>query len=650
MGLLAPWFLAGIAAVGLPIYLHLLRQHKTTPRPFSSLMFFERRVQSSIKHRRLKYRVLLALRALFFAMLALAFARPVIQSASVASAHNGRVLALLIDDSFSMRQGNRLDRAKQDALQVVQGLRTADRAQVIAFGGPTRLLTNLTGDRAALQSAIQSIQPGDGASSYAEVARSIRSLSQSSKSPVIAHLFTDLQKSSTPANFADLRLPEGTQLIPHPAADGPIPNFAVENVLAPRRLFNPKSGRVQATIVSYSDKDTPKQATLLLNNRLIETKSVTVPAGGRATVDFTGLDAPFGLNRGEVRINAGDNFPQDDHFFFAIERSDPAPALFLHDAADTRSPIYFQTALAAANQPAFTLTTSTYAQAANTALDRFAFVILSDPGVQPGLDEAIKKYVDHGGSVLYLLGRRARGVTRDSYASVTQVDGTHPALQNVTRWDGVRFFRTAELQPGTARVLLRLDDGSPLLIEQPRGEGRVMTFASGLDNIDNDAPVHPLFVPFVQQLTGYLGRVETATGNYTAGAFYDLRPADTKSDSPIEVTGPGGERVLSLGESTRVRSLPLEHQGFYDIRRQNGRHELAAVNPDRRESDFAMLSPDKLSLWVNTGASTQTGDNGNGSSQQKNELWWWVLLAALALAIAESILGNRHLDRKEGTA
>ena len=61
MGLLAPWFLAGAAALGLPIYLHMLRRHKNTPHPFSSLMFFERRTQSSIKHRRLRYLLLLSL-------------------------------------------------------------------------------------------------------------------------------------------------------------------------------------------------------------------------------------------------------------------------------------------------------------------------------------------------------------------------------------------------------------------------------------------------------------------------------------------------------------------------------------------------------------------------------------------------------------
>ncbi len=650
MGFLAPWFLVGAVALGLPVYLHLLRQHKTTPRPFSSLMFFERRVQSSIKHRRLKYRVLFALRALLFALIVLAFARPVIESTGIASAHNGRVLALLLDDSFSMRQGDRFAHAKQDAINVVNGMHAADRAQVIAFGGPTRLLTNLTSDRTALQSAIQSLAPGDGASSYAEVARSVRSLAQSSKSPVEAHLFSDMQKTSAPGNFADLQLPQGTQLVPHPDADRSIPNFAVENVIAPRRVFIPKSGRVQATIVSYSDKDAVRQATLVLNNHLAETKSVPIAAGGRATVDFTGLDAPFGLNRGEVRIDSADSFPEDDHFYFAVERSDPAPALFVHDPGDTRSALYFQTALSSSNQPAFTLTTTTYAQAASTSLDRFAFVVLSDPGYPPGFEDAVRKYVNHGGSALILLGRHANGPSRQGgYASVSQVDATHPALHIASRWDGIRFFRTASIQPGAARVLLRLDDGNPLLIEQPQGEGRSMIFASSLDNLDNDLPVHPLFVPFIQQLTDYLGRVESATGNYTAGAFYDLRSSATQAEAPIEVTGPHGERVLSLSESTRARTLPLEQRGFYDIRRQNGRHELAAVNPDRRESDFTILPADTLALWKNTGNDTRVAGTGGEATQQKNELWWWVLLCALALAIAESVLGNRHLEVKEGT-
>ena len=72
MGFFTPWFLAGAMAVGLPVWLHLLKKHKTTPLPFSSLMFFERRTQSSIKHRRLRYLVLFAMRTLLILLVVLA--------------------------------------------------------------------------------------------------------------------------------------------------------------------------------------------------------------------------------------------------------------------------------------------------------------------------------------------------------------------------------------------------------------------------------------------------------------------------------------------------------------------------------------------------------------------------------------------------
>ena len=63
---------------GVPLYLHLLRQHTTDPRPFSSLMFFEQRTQSSIRHRRLRYLVLLSLRLALLLFVVLAFANPFI--------------------------------------------------------------------------------------------------------------------------------------------------------------------------------------------------------------------------------------------------------------------------------------------------------------------------------------------------------------------------------------------------------------------------------------------------------------------------------------------------------------------------------------------------------------------------------------------
>src|SRR6266480_3140065 len=112
MGFLTPWFLAGGLALGLPVWLHLLRKHKTTPLPFGSLMFFEKRTQSSIKHRRLRYLLLFAARMLVL-LLVLAFAHPYVRQQVLASKRAGEVTVLAIDNSLSMRAANRLDQAKQ---------------------------------------------------------------------------------------------------------------------------------------------------------------------------------------------------------------------------------------------------------------------------------------------------------------------------------------------------------------------------------------------------------------------------------------------------------------------------------------------------------------------------------------------------------
>ncbi len=78
MGLFAPWFLAALAGVTLPLYLHLLKKLKSTAKPVPSLMFFEARTQASTRHRRLRYLLLLSLRLLWLVLLILAFANPFI--------------------------------------------------------------------------------------------------------------------------------------------------------------------------------------------------------------------------------------------------------------------------------------------------------------------------------------------------------------------------------------------------------------------------------------------------------------------------------------------------------------------------------------------------------------------------------------------
>src|ERR1035441_5229640 len=300
MGFFTPWFLAGALAVGLPVWLHLLKKHKTTPLPFSSLMFFERRIQSSIKHKRLRYLVLFAMRTALVLLIALAFAHPYIRQAVAPASRTGEVTVLAVDNSLSMRAGNRLDQAKQMARRMVAGLRAGQRAQVLAFGARVQAMSEVTDDHAPLNAGIDAIEASDARPSFAELARSLRSIAQSIHLPLAVHLYSDMQQTGMPANFNDLRLNAAVRLEPHPLETKEAPNFAVENVVAPRRVYDNRKSRVLATIASFGAPKATRSVSLALNHRVTETKTVEVPENGRATVEFLSLEVPYGRNRGEV--------------------------------------------------------------------------------------------------------------------------------------------------------------------------------------------------------------------------------------------------------------------------------------------------------------------------------------------------------------
>jgi len=671
LGFLAPWFIGGLALLGLPVYVHLLRQYKQKPIPFSSLMFFERRTQSSIKHRRLKYLLLFSLRCLFVALLALAFARPYMHSTTIARANTGRTMIFAVDNSFSMNQDDRFANAKKGALAEINAMHADDRGQVVSFGGASKLLTDMTQDKQSLRAAVNGLEPGEDTSSYAELSRVLRSTSESLKTDIVAHVFTDDQKSSLPAAFSDLKLDDGTKLEIHSVASEPIPNWAVENVEAPRRVFDTKKVRTVATIAGYGTVDAVRKVTLLANGKPLETKQIKVPANGRAAVEFLTLDAPYGLTRCEVEVDSADAFPQDDHWLFSVERADPKPALLVHGDTDSASPLYFKTALESSSEPAFNLESLPSNQVSNVNVPKYAFVILSDPGPLPDrFENALEKYVQAGGSVLITLGKNAtpgRHVPvadlqimglhtvvpqHESTMTVASVDASYPAFARAQNWGGVEFFQAAKLQlPQAApdiRVAATLSDGTPLFIDKQIGSGHVLIFTSAIDNIASNLPVEPVWLPFLDQTTHEMGGIGTGPGTYKVGAYVELRTVREKG-VPVEIVGPGEKRLLSLAESTKAQTFQFPSQGFFDIRRANGREELAAVNADRRESDFALIPPETLQLWKNTGIASTSGQSSGSTSaanqrDDKAELWWWVLAILAVLAVAESVLGNRQMS------
>src|SRR5258708_34898600 len=235
MGLFAPWFLAGLVGLALPLYPHLLKRKPKKPREVSSLMFYESRTQASTRHRRLRYFLLLSLRMLLLLLLILAFANPFVNR-DAATLASSRLVLLVVDNSFSMRAGTRLADAKAAAMIVLAG-KGAARAQVAAFGSQLRLMTQPIEDQSALRAAVQAIQPGDGHGNFGELARSLRAMAESVHAPIELQLFSDMQRGELAPTFSDMALPSNVKLVTHAVVDKTQPNWTVESVDAPGQVW-----------------------------------------------------------------------------------------------------------------------------------------------------------------------------------------------------------------------------------------------------------------------------------------------------------------------------------------------------------------------------------------------------------------------------
>src|SRR5258708_36193724 len=631
MGLFAPWFLAGLAGVALRVCLHWPRRHKTPPKPVPSLMLYESRVVSSTRHRRLDHILLLSLRLLLLALLILAFANPFVNRNAAALASN-RLVLLVVDNSFSMRAGTRLADAKNIAMSVLAG-KGAARAQVAAFGSQLRLMTQPVEDQAALRAAVQAIGPGDGHGNFGELARAVRAMAESVRTPIEVHLFSDMQRTQSAATFSDMALPANVRLVTHAVATKSQPNWTVESVDAPGQIWgkDAKPVHVQAVIAGFGTPAAQRSVSLLVNGKTTATKSVAVPANGRATVDFPALAVPYGFSRCEMKLAAADAFPADDLRRSPIERSDPQKSLLIHNNADTRSPFYVGAALSAAAQSAFLLESISVNEAADRKLSSYAFIVLSDVNTLPSLlENSLAGYVRSGGSLLIAAGTSAGGrsqipifgarivATRDysrvpdRYMTVGSSDSSYPAAAKSGGWASGKFFYALAVDPGVgpdaARVIVRLSDQTPLLLERPIGEGRVVLLTSGLDNLTNDFPLDPAFVPFIEQIARHLAGSKRQGGARLVYALLELRSAKEKAPKEhtqgIEVTDPEGKRPLTLGEAASAQSFQLTEAGYYQLRLADGRQDEVGVNPDPKESNLDVIPEDVIALWQGAGGQT----------------------------------------------
>src|SRR5437763_4578317 len=127
MSFLNPLLLAGLAAIAVPIIIHLLNRRKFQKVVWAAMRFLRISVEKNQRRMRIEDLILRLLRCLLLALLAVALARPAILSNTTEHFGQSKVTGIIIlDNSYSMGVSDgtqtRFDKARRAAEQVIDSM------------------------------------------------------------------------------------------------------------------------------------------------------------------------------------------------------------------------------------------------------------------------------------------------------------------------------------------------------------------------------------------------------------------------------------------------------------------------------------------------------------------------------------------------
>lgn len=668
MGFLVPAFLAGFAALAIPVLMHLRDRNEQTPIRFPSLMFLVRLPIRTSDRRKVTDWPLLLLRALAVALLVFAFSRPFFGSAAAATVDGrARAVVVMLDRSMSMGYTGTWEAAKDSARAVLAGLQSRDHVALVLFDEEATVAQGWTQDVGAARAVLETVEPVARATRISSALRAARGLLLAAP-PAAPELVmvSDLQRSGL-SGVAGLELPAGVALRSVPVVSGTRPNTSIAMVEARRTVTGDRVLlQVQARAVTRELPDARRtRLVLTLGGREVGAREVTLPANGEFTVVFDPVPAPTGAVEGEVRLEA-DALAGDDRFHFALPADDQLRVVLITpDDLARDETLFLERALAIGRAPAVFVERRRVGSLDAAALTRAALVLLWDVAPPAGAaGQALDEWVRAGGGLVVHAGPRLGARRIAALAGATAIDGLadrragggavlgelrsdHPLFSPFRATPAAlaapRFWRYPRLTPAVGTdVLARFDDGQPAVLERRAGEGRIIVLALALDVREGDLPLQPAFLPLLRRVALYGSGHEAAPLARVTGESWMPRGVRR---SPV-IAAPDGELLRPAPDSAGPAVI-LERPGVYAAYEEKVDgipRARVAVNVSAAESDLVAADPGELLLGVATSTDSTARDAGLQTAVEvegRQGVWRILLFAVALLLVGETVLAAR---------
>ena len=685
-----PLLLWGLLLAAVPIIIHLISVKKAKPLKFPEMRFLKLAVTRTMKKIKLLQFLLLLLRILAVTLLALAFARLLIQDQSAGGKDEPLSACLLLDNSYSMEamENGRtsFDRAKEACLASLKAFRPEDRVAFACFSSGVTDELRFSGDFKKVSTAISvakiSFLPTSMQSAMNFGFSALKESASKNKQIII---FTDMAK-------------HGMNFTGEAGTAGYDKNAKLIFVDTGRESANSALSGVE---ISRSSSEQVRLRILADNfsqNKLVKAPLSAFIGGVRKAFGFIDIEPERQVKKdlyssgavkgsaGYAELDAADAVKSDNKYYFSFEAEEKVKVLCVDGdpklSQYLSETFFLKTALLPGERsdsyavPTLCVT----AELEKKDLSGFTVIFICNAAeISSAVEGKLISYVKNGGNLVYFLGDRVdvlnygaldpdvfpvkllkteAGENRLNPLSVNKTLGLFReldefALQRVTYY---KYFSAIPMA-GTVS-LINFSDGLSFLMEkapEKKGEGRVMVFTGPVDRDWGDLPLKPVFPPFIQGLVKYLSGIydRGEIRSISAGTSYTSDFAGVRIVSAGAVK-PDGAPAKAAVSGSRVTVPDTALPGVYVLKcvLQDGNSRISrfAVNLDIKSGESSLK---KAKLYEPRGCFKSSRvyglmDTGNVSSElllimRGRELNGWLLLAALCLLALEGYISLRKI-------
>jgi hypothetical protein len=647
---LYPLFLAGFAAIGLPIVLHMVRRRTRNRVTFSSLMFLRATLPRFRNRGRLEHLSLLILRCIVLCLLAFVFARPFFSrpaADSSAGAALGRRIVLLIDTSASMRRTGMWTQAVREARAVLDDTGPADRLCVMSFDQNTRIIMGfeqwetLAPARRALVAAeqISKCSPGWASTNLGQAlvaaAEAIDEYQvNDSQSGLVGSgihqlvLISDLQQGSNLEALQAYEWPKRTELAVRLVSCRGTTNAALQLVpdhsglaaqaadgLPDIRITSSPDATEEHFHLSWADEVSASSPAQVVDIYVPPGRSVVMRAPPRAN----------GSAPGKL-ILTGDDHDFDNILYLAPPLRQQVNIFYIGSEKpdDSKEMLYYVLRAFGAAKGALTsrvISRQGSETIAAADIESADMVIVADEVSRQNI-VTLRGYLESGRTLLLALKSAAAVTTMAAlagienlesaeadiespsgrgYAMLSRIEFKHPLLTTFSEprfgdFTRIHFWKYRRINiadcPG-AQVLACFDSNDPALFEMFVGKGSLLVLTCGWHPSDSDLALSSKFVPLLYSILEYGRAFADRKSQYFVGDPVTVPDRSRiTSESAIRIRKPDGSLILmDSGQPFTQTDMP----GVYAIEYPN-RNSLFAVNLPPQECRTAPMSIEDIDL------------------------------------------------------